>query len=91
MASFKETLQSLGEVVSERLDTLSAKLKQRLHYDEPIQIVPYAGYGNQQWIKIRGRALEDKGIEQRKDEESLWQNLAHAYQRFESDESPTYN
>lgn len=88
MASFKETLQSLGEVVSERLDTLSAKLKQRLHYDEPIQIVPYAGYGNQQWIKIRGRALEDKGIEQRKDEESLWQNLAHAYQRFESDEIP---
>lgn len=88
MASFKETLQTLGAVVSERFDSLSAKLKQRLHYDEPIQIVPYASYGNQQRIKISGRALEDKGIEQRKDEESLWQNLAQAYQRFESDEIP---
>lgn len=88
MTSFKETLQTLGDVVSDRFDSLSSKLKQRLQYDEPIQIVPYAGYGNQQWVKISGRALEDKGLEQRQDEESLWQNLANAYQRFESDEIP---
>lgn len=88
MASFKETLQTLGEVVSDGFDALSTKLKQRLHYDEPIQILPYTGYGNQQWIKVSGRALEDKSINQHQDEESLWQNLANAYQRFESDEIP---
>lgn len=88
MASFKETLQTLGEVVSDRFDSLSAKLKQRLHNDEPIQIVPYAGFGNQQWVKVSGRALEDKSNQSIRDEENLWQNLAQAYQRFESDEIP---
>lgn len=88
MASFKETLQTLGEVVSDRFDSLSAKLKQRLHNDEPIQIVPYAGFGNQQWVKVSGRALEDKSNQSTRDEENLWQNLAQAYQRFESDEIP---
>lgn len=88
MASLKETLQTLGATVGGHFDSLSAKLTQRLHDDEPIQIVPYAGYGNPQAVKIRGRVLEDKGIQQRRDEESLWQNLAQAYQRFESDEIP---
>ncbi|TXH75442.1 MAG: DUF2183 domain-containing protein [Thiothrix sp.] len=88
MTSFKETLETLGEIVSERFDSLSAKFKKRLHYDEPIQIVPFAGYGNQQGIKVTGRALEDKARDQGQDEESLWQNLAQAYQRFESDEIP---
>lgn len=86
MATFKETLQSLGDLVTEGVETLSTKFKQRLHYDEPIQIVAYTGFGNQQWIKLSGRALEDNGAAKQSDEETLWQNLAQTYQRFESDE-----
>lgn len=86
MASFKQTLQSLGDLVTEGVETLSASFKQRLHFDEQIQVVPYVGFGNQQWVKISGRALEDNGAVKQSDEETLWQNLAHTYQRFESDE-----
>lgn len=86
MATFKESLQSLGDLVTESAETFSAKFKQRLQFDEPIQIVPYNGFGNQQWIKLSGRALEDNGAAKQSDEETLWQNLAHTYQRFETDE-----
>lgn len=88
MTSFKATLQALGSLVSEGFETLSSTLKERLQTDDVIQIIPYTGFGNQHWIQISGRALEDKNLTQRYDEESLWQNLAHAYQRFESDEIP---
>ncbi|HPY39990.1 MAG TPA: DUF2183 domain-containing protein, partial [Thiolinea sp.] len=86
MASFKATLQALGDLVTEGVETFSATFKQSLHYDEPIQIVPYRGLGNQQWIQVSGRALEDKGETKLRDEETLWNNLAQSYQRFESDE-----
>jgi phosphatidate phosphatase APP1 len=85
MPTWKETLQSLGDVLSDGFEGLSQTLKQRMHHDEPIQIVPYSGFGNQQLVKVSGRALEYKG-EQQADEETLWSNLAHTYQRFESDE-----
>lgn len=88
MASLKDTLETLGNLVSDQLEVFSTKLKDRLHTDDPIQIIPYTGFGNQKTIKVSGRALEDKNLEQNKDEESLWQNLAKAYQRFESDEIP---
>lgn len=88
MATFKETLQALGDLVSEGFDTVSATFKERMHAGEPLQIVPYAGFGNQQWIKISGRALADKAASKQSDAESIWQNLAQTYQRFESDEVP---
>lgn len=88
MPRFKATLQALGNLVSEGFETIHSTLKERLQTDETIQIIPYTGFGNQQWIQIRGRALEDKGLAKHNDEETLWQNLASAYQRFESDEIP---
>ena len=76
MPRFKATLQALGNLVSESVETIHSTLKERLQADEVLQIVPYTGFGNQQWIQIRGRALEDNGLAKHDDEESLWQNLA---------------
>ena len=88
MSDWKERLSQLGDLISDGVENLTDNFKQRLHYDEIIQVLPYAGFGNQTQIKVSGRALEYKGHIQTTQEENLWDNLANAYQRFESDEIP---
>lgn len=86
--SWGNTTRQLGHAVEMRFDTLRYNLKKRLKYDQPLQIVPYNGFGNEQALFIKGRVLEDKGDLEQSSKESLWNNLVAAYQRFESDEVP---
>ena len=53
---------------------------------DPIEIVPYRGYGTPQLLNLRGRVLEDKGVSRRAVAGSGWRNLLDMYHRFESDE-----
>lgn len=53
---------------------------------EPIQIVPYRGYGTPELLHLRGRVLEDTGVARRAVAGSGWRNLLDMYRRFESDE-----
>ncbi|MEE4379275.1 MAG: phosphatase domain-containing protein [Candidatus Competibacteraceae bacterium] len=89
MTTWTTTVQRIGHLLESRFDQLRYRLKQQLKYDQPVQVVPYAGYGNAQHVYLKGRVLEYHGedIEQAA-EESLWKNLANTYRRFESDEVP---
>lgn len=55
---------------------------------DPVQIMPYDGYGTPEIFYIRGRVLEDKGVRSVGENDSLWTNLSTTYRRLESDEVP---
>lgn len=88
MTTWKNTVNRIGHLIDTRFDRLRYGLKQRLGYDQPLQVIPYAGYGNAQKLFLNGRVLVHQGDLDAADQEALWRNLVAAYRRFESDEVP---
>ena len=60
-------------------------ISQRLGMSDPIIVMPFGGYANQNKIFAQARVLEDEGI-QDLEENSTLKNLWNSYKRFESDE-----
>jgi phosphatidate phosphatase APP1 len=88
MASWREVLTHLVTDVEDQFDFLKYRWRERLGGRDPIMILPYRGFGTQEKLFLRGRVLEDKGITPAEDNDSIWENLANMYRRFESDEIP---
>lgn len=88
MPTWRDSAYRLSHLLDSRFDRLRYGLKQRLGYDDPVQVIAYDGYGNTQTLFLSGRVLEDHGTIDQSDEESLWRNLVASYRRFESDEIP---
>ncbi|MFZ1492374.1 MAG: phosphatase domain-containing protein [Candidatus Competibacter denitrificans] len=88
MATWKDSAHRLGYLIDTHFDRLRYGLKRRLGYDQPLQVVPYDGYGNQETLFLTGRVLEDHGDIDTTDQETLWSNLVASYRRFGSDEVP---
>lgn len=88
MCSLKSRLAAFASRVDDRLDSLETLLLKRLHFEDPLQIVPYRSYGTTHRLYVTGRVLKDKGIQRPTDKDSLWNNLVSMYKRFESDEVP---
>jgi phosphatidate phosphatase APP1 len=53
-----------------------------------LAITPYLGFGASRFIYLKGRVLEDKRILPSKEGDTVWENLANMYRRFQSDEIP---
>lgn len=70
------------------LDDLRHHLHRRLGRDDPLQVVPYRGFGTAEEAWLKGRVLEDKGAMEPSPDDHLWTNLLAMYRRFESDEVP---
>jgi phosphatidate phosphatase APP1 len=49
-------------------------------------IIPYLGFGNPQFLGVRGRVLHEAGFRTQAREDSRWSNLVALYHRLESDE-----
>ena len=49
-------------------------------------IQAYHGYGTAEFATIKGRVLENEGIQSATDNDSIWQNMLNAYRQIESDE-----
>lgn len=54
----------------------------------PLMIIPYLGFGSAKIINVKGRVIEDTGIEPSRESDRIWTNLLNMYRRFESDEVP---
>lgn len=54
---------------------------------DPIIIIPFDGYSNEQKIFAQARVLEDEGIDEYL-ETSYAKHLVHSFKRFETDEKP---
>jgi phosphatidate phosphatase APP1 len=74
--------------VEDRFDLLKYRLRERLGGRDPLQILPYRGFGTQEVLYLKGRVLEDKGIKTASERDSLWDNLVNMYKRFNSKEVP---
>jgi phosphatidate phosphatase APP1 len=73
----------------QRVEIPFDRLKYRIRTgDSPYIIIPYLGFGSQDFVKLKGRVVEDKGIMPAKESDRFWHNLINMYRRFESDEVP---
>jgi phosphatidate phosphatase APP1 len=54
----------------------------------PLMIMPYLGFGSTEFIELKGRVIEDTGIQPSRETDRVWNNLLNMYRRFESDEVP---
>ncbi len=88
MSDWKQILTHTVNDIENHFDSLKYRLRERLGGRAPIMILPYRGYGIPEKMFLKGRVLEDKGIQSPQDNDSIWDNLANMYKRFDSSEIP---
>lgn len=81
-------MKELLNEVDDRVDALRGRLSAYWPRTDPIQIVPYRGFGTAEKVYLRGRVLEDEGVQAAAEDATLWQNAVNMFLRFESDEIP---
>ena len=86
MSDWKNILNDVSSNVEEKFDELFFNLRRRLKLNDPLQIVTYRSYGTVNRLYIKGRVLEDKGIDSSTDKDTIFNNFANMYYRFQSDE-----
>jgi len=75
--------------LTHRLEESIDRIKYRqVNGTRPLKIIPYLGFGSAEFIDLKGRVLEDSGIEPSRETDRIWNNLLNMYRRFESDEVP---
>lgn len=88
MAAWKKLFNDTTSALEGKFDDLFFKLRKHLKLNDPLQIVPYRSYGTVNRLYIKGRVLEDKGINSATDRDTIFDNLVNMYHRFQSDEIP---
>jgi phosphatidate phosphatase APP1 len=88
MPTWQEVLTHTVSDVEDHYDLLKYRLRERLGGRDPIQILPYRGYGTQDFLYLKGRVLEDKNIQSAVESDTVWDNLVNMYKRFNSKEIP---
>lgn len=84
----KEGLLAAIEQVEHGLSLAKFKTKDKLHLLEPINIMPYYGFGNENYVFVKGRVLEDEKLKQSEKGDGVLTHLKNTYKRYESDEIP---
>lgn len=88
MESWQKQLLTYASQLENRFDEQKFKLRQQLNLIEPVTIQPYTGFGGRNHLYIRGRVLEETGLDKPDENASVWQNARHLYHRFASGEIP---
>jgi phosphatidate phosphatase APP1 len=71
-----------------RYDTFKWRVKERFGLLQPLQIIPYRGFGNRQQMFISGRVLEAREMGSPKANHPWWKNAQAMINRFRTDEAP---
>jgi phosphatidate phosphatase APP1 len=91
MASWREAITSIAgtaENIDDYYGILKYRMRERMGGRNPVMITTYRGLGTQQKLYLKGRVLEDKGVNPAADDDSVWDNLVNMYKRFTSAEIP---
>jgi len=88
MPAWKKLFNDTTSVVEGKFDSLLFDLRKRLKLNDPLQIVTYRSYGTVNRLYVKGRVLEDKGVNSATDRDTIFDNIANMYHRFQSDEIP---
>ena len=74
--------------VEEEFDEMVERLRTRLGRWDPVMIQPYRGFGTPDEFWLQGRVLENEGIPEAGESDSVLRNLFAMALRFETDEVP---
>ena len=89
MANDKSTLWKIAESGQEKWDRLKLETKRRVTGFDPLALVAYRGHATREGIiRVRGRLIEEKGVEQAEEDAGVVGNVVNTIRRFESDEIP---
>lgn len=88
MSDWKRSVATAANAIEKRFDRLKFDLKLRTRRLDPVEILPYRGYGTRRALFLKGRVLERKGITRSSTRDTIWQNLRNMTKRFMSDEVP---
>ncbi|HVR99721.1 MAG TPA: phosphatase domain-containing protein [Thermoanaerobaculia bacterium] len=88
MGERRHDLLRLVSSVEDRIDRVKQRLGERFDRDDPIQILPYRGFGTRERLLLQGRVLQDEPVGASDKGDTLWENLGNTWKRFESDEVP---
>ncbi|HYG61124.1 MAG TPA: phosphatase domain-containing protein [Thermoanaerobaculia bacterium] len=69
-------------------DRLKNRVAERFDRDDPLQILPYRGFGTAERLIFQGRILQDEPVGTSSKGDTVWKNLGNMWKRFESDELP---
>jgi phosphatidate phosphatase APP1 len=86
--TWKSRFIRLADQLDRGFDAVKGRLAARFDRDDPLQILPYRGYGTRQRLFAFGRVLQDEPIGAAGEQDSPWLNLANTWKRLESDEVP---
>ncbi|HET9226205.1 MAG TPA: phosphatase domain-containing protein [Thermoanaerobaculia bacterium] len=85
---FKRAFLRAAVPVERGVDALKGRIASRFDRDDPLQILPYRGFGTPQKFLIQGRVLQDEPVGAAGENDTIWKNLGNTWKRFESDEVP---
>ena len=88
MASWQRRLAPLIHAVEQRFDAAKYGLRRALGGPGPLHIEAYRGYGTTTELHLKGRVLEDRGIEPPGEQQSAWKNFRDMLKRVDSREQP---
>jgi len=86
--AWKDLVLAGATAVEERFDALKRHLASRVGTPDPVQVLPYRGFGTPERLELAGRVLEDEGVRAQGRDDSLWFNVLATWLRLESDEVP---
>jgi phosphatidate phosphatase APP1 len=84
----KEKLMDAIALVEHGLSKAKFMVKDKFNLIEPINILPYYGFGSENYVYLKGRVLEEEKIRSAQDSDSVLTHLKNTYKRYESDEIP---
>lgn len=88
MATWVDWLAIVTDTIDDVFGAVKGRIAQSLGIADPVQIMPYRGYGTPDQVLVKGRVLQDEGIKLREEDAPVWKNLLNMYRRFETDEIP---
>ncbi|WP_051286380.1 App1 family protein [Salinimicrobium terrae] len=84
----KEKLKNALSRAEELFTEKRISFKKRFDLLEPLKIMPFRGFGNENYVFIKGRVMEEQKISDQPKDQSVAGHLKDTFRRYETDEIP---
>jgi phosphatidate phosphatase APP1 len=88
MPSFKKTILTGLHTIERGIDKTRLNVKNKLGGNRDLMVMPYRGFGTQDWLWFKGRVLENQDLTPPSETSSTWQNFRNTVERLRTDELP---
>ena len=77
-----EALKFSAHQVERVVDRASRRIRRRMGWTRPPQIIPYRGYGSSTEVFLEGRVIEEQPLGAPRADDAWWENALAMYRRF---------